>query len=298
MIKWLMDLALKERAVVLAAAVLLMVGGLFAFHELDIEAYPDPIQPRMEFISQPFGLSAEEVEKLVTIPMEVGLAGTRNMVAMSSFSEFSLSDIKLYFDWDSDYYWDRVESINRMNTVNFPPGITASVNPDNPIGEPYRFFVESPNHDLIQEKEINDWVIEKQMKTVWGIEDNSNFGGLTKEYHVNVDPEALSHYKMTLANLNSSIANANINVGGEYVGVGDEAYTVRGIGFIKSLDDILDITLTANGATPVRVRDVATAEVGYAPRLGAVGLNDQDEVVEGKPLMRKYGDTLKNLGRH
>jgi len=295
MIKWLMDLALKERAVVLGAALLLMVAGLFAFHELDIEAYPDPIAPRMEFISQPFGLSAEEVEKLITIPLEVGLAGTRNVTSIWSFSEFSLSDVKVYFDWDSDYYWDRVEALNRLSEVTLPPGFSASLNPDNPIGEPYRYIVESPNHDLIQEKEVNDWTIQQQMKTVQGITDDSNFGGLTKEYHVEVDPEALSHYKVNLSGLSSAIADANINVGGGYVGVGDEAYTIRGIGFIQSLDDINNITLTANGATPIRVRDVATASVGYAPRLGIAGLDDQDEVVEGKPLMPKYGNTLKAL---
>jgi cobalt-zinc-cadmium resistance protein CzcA len=295
MIKWLMDLALKERAVVLGAAMLLVLAGLYAFHELDIEAYPDPVQPRIEIITQPSGLSAEEVEKLTTIPLEVGLAGIRNLQSMRTISEFGLSDIKLYFNWDSDYYWDRVETINRLGLITLPPGITPSISPDNPIGEIYRYTIQSPNHDLLQEKEIEDWVVEKQMKTVPGVEDVSGFGGLTKEYHVDVDAEALSHYKVSLATLNSAIANANANVGGSYLAVGDQALDVRGIGFIQKLDDVNKITLSANGSTPVRIRDVAEVSIGHAPRLGIVGMNDQSEVVEGIVLMRKFGDTLKTL---
>jgi cobalt-zinc-cadmium resistance protein CzcA len=295
MIKFLMDLALKERAVVIGAALILVAAGLYAFHELDIEAYPDPVQPRIEIITQPAGLSAEEVEKLTTIPLEVGLAGVRNLQSMRTISEFGLSDIKLYFDWDSDFYWDRVETINRLGLVTLPPGMSPGISPDNPIGEIYRYTIESPNHDLTQEKEIEDWIVEKQMKTVPGVEDVSGFGGLTKEYHVDVDADALSHYKVSLGTLNNSIANANINVGGSYLAVGDQAFDVRGIGFIQNLEDINNITLTANGATPVRVRDVAEVSIGHAPRLGIVGMNDQNEVVEGTILMRKFGDTLKTL---
>lgn len=295
MIKWLMDLALRERAVVLGAAALLVMAGLYAFHELDIEAYPDPVQPRIEIITQPSGLSAEEVEKLTTIPLEVGLAGIRNLQSMRTISEFGLSDVKLYFNWDSDYYWDRVETINRLGLITLPPGITPSISPDNPIGEIYRYTLQSPNHDLMQEKEIEDWIVEKQMKTVPGVEDVAGFGGLTKEYHVDVDAEALSHNKVSLPTLNTSIANANINVGGSYLAVGDQAFDVRGIGFIQNLKDISNITLSAAGSTPVRVRDVADVSVGHAPRLGIVGLNDQNEIVEGIVLMRKFGDTLKTL---
>jgi cobalt-zinc-cadmium resistance protein CzcA len=295
MIKWLMDLALRERAIVLGAAALLALAGLYAFHELDIEAYPDPVQPRVEIITQPAGLSAEEVEKLATIPLEVGLAGIRNLQSIRSISLFGLSDIKLYFNWDSDYYWDRTETINRLGLVTLPQGFNAVISPENPIGEIYRYTIQSPNHDLIQEKEIQDWVVEKQMKTVPGIEDVSGFGGLSKEYHVDVDAENLSHYRISLAVLSSSIANANTNVGGSYLAVGDQAFNVRGIGFIKTLEDIGDITLAVAGSTPIRVRDVAEVSIGFAPRLGIVGMNEQDEVVEGIVLMRKFGDTLKTL---
>jgi heavy metal efflux system protein len=295
MIRALMDLALGERMVVLGLALLLVVAGIYSFHELDIEAYPDPVQPRVEIITQPLGQGAEEVEKLTTVPLEVGLAGMRNLESIRSTSLFGLSDIKCYFSWDSDYYWDRVEVINRLGFVNLPAGISPGISPDNPIGEVYRYTVESPDHNLTDEKEIEDWVLEKQLKTVPGVEDISGFGGLTKQYHVDVDGEKLSHYQISLSTLTNSISNANINVGGNYIDVGDQSFNVRGLGFIHSLDDIGDITLNTTNSTPIRVRDLADVSQGYAPRLGIVGMDNRDEVVEGIVLMRKYGDTLRTL---
>jgi cobalt-zinc-cadmium resistance protein CzcA len=297
MIKTLMDWALSERPIVVGLALLLIVAGFYAFHELDIEAYPDPVQPDIEITTQPFGYSAEEVEKLATIPLEWGLAGMRNLEAIRTISLFGLSDVELFFSWDSDYYWDRTDVLNRLSliTLPLPPGITPSLNPDNPIGEIYRYTVQSPVHNLMEEKEIEDWVLEKQFKTVPGVEDVAGFGGLTREYHVDVDADELTHYQMSLPTLTSAIANANINVGGNYLEVGEQALDVRGIGFIHSLDDIGNITLSTSNATPVRVRELADVSVGYAPRLGIVGMNDRDEVVEGIVLMRKYGDTLKTL---
>jgi heavy metal efflux system protein len=295
MIRALMDLALGERAIVLGLALILVLAGLYSFHEIDIEAYPDPIQPRIEVITQPSGLSAEEVEKITTVPLEYGLAGMRNLKSIRTISLYGLSDVKLYFDWDSDYYWDRVETINRLGLITLPAGLTPGISPDNPIGEIYRYTVQSPDHNLTEEKEIEDWVLEKQFKTVPGVEDVTGFGGLTKEYHVDVDADKLSHYQFSLSTLSSSIANANTNVGGNYLNVGDQALDVRGVGFIHSLDDIGDITLNTTNSTPIRVRDLAQVSEGYSPRLGIVGMNNSNEVVEGIVLMRKYGDTLKTL---
>src|ERR1700683_1804650 len=295
MIRILMDLALGERMVVLGLAILLMVAGLYSFHELDIEAYPDPVQPRVEIITQPSGQGAEEVEQLTTVPLEVGRAGMRTLEAVRSTSLFGLSDMKCYFSWDSDYYWDRVETLNRLGFVNLPPGVAPTIAPDNPIGQVYRYTVEGPEHDLTEEKEIEDWILEKQLKTVPGVEDVSGFGGLTNQYHVGVDAEKLRHSQIPLTTLSNAIANANTNVGGNYLDVGDQTFNVRGVGFIHSLDDIADITLNSTNSTPIRVRDVADVKQGFAPRLGIVGMNDRDEVVEGIVLMRKYGDTLKTL---
>jgi cobalt-zinc-cadmium resistance protein CzcA len=302
MIQALMDLALRERIVVVVATFVLGLAGFYSFRELDIEAYPDPVQPRVEIITQPLGLSAEEVEKIATIPLEVGLAGLRNLEVIRTISLFGLSDVKLYFTWDSDYYWDRVEAINRLGLITLPQNLSPSISPDNPIGEVYRYIVESPDHDLTEEKTVQDWIIEKQLKTVPGVEDVSGFGGLTKQYHVDVDAAKLNHYRLSLATLTSAIANSNINVGGNYLEVGQQTFDVRGLGFISTLDDIRNIVLGTNNATlnsgiaiPARVRDVATVSVGYAPRLGIVGRNDLDDVVEGIVLMRKYGNTLQTV---
>ncbi len=295
MISALMQLALDQRVVVIGLALVLLGVGLFSFHELDIEAYPDPVQPLVEVLTLPNGLSAEEVEKLVTVPLEVGLAGMRDLSVMRSISLFGLSDIRCYFDWDSDYYVDRTETINRLGFIQLPQGVAAGISPENPIGEIYRYTVESPDHNLIKEKEIEDWVLEKQLKTVDGVVDVSGFGGLTKEYHVEVDPQKLVHYGIPLSTLTAAIANSNINVGGNYLRVGEQSFDVRGIGFIHSLDDIRNIVLNTHNSTPIKVSDIGRVEVGYAPRLGIVGMNHRDEVVTGIVLMRKYGNTLKTL---
>ena len=295
MIRSLMAIALRERVVVLAIAVLLALAGAYSFSQLDIEAYPDPVQPMVEVLTLPNGLGAEEVEKLVTVPLEYGLSGMLGLESMRSISLFGLSDIRCYFSWDSDYWQDRVETINRLGMISLPQGITAGISPQNSIGEIYRYTVESPVHDLIREKEVEDWVLEKQLKTVPGVMDVAGFGGLTKEYHVDVDPQKLAYYGIPLATLISSISNANINSGGNYLTVGEQAFNVRGIGLIHSLDDIRDIVLQTNKATPIRVSNIADVDIGYAPRLGIVGMDHRDEVVTGIVLMRKYGNTLKTL---
>src|SRR5208337_1799512 len=194
---------------------------------------------------------------------------------------FGLSDVKLYFTWDSDYYWDRVETINRLGLVSLPQNLAPSISPDNPIGEIYRYIVQSPDHNLLEEKEVEDWVLEKQLKTVPGVLDVSGFGGLTKEYHVELDPAKLTHYAIPLSQVITAIQNSNTNAGGNYLNVGEQAFDVRGIGLIHSLEDIRDIVLATNKSTPIRISNVGDVAVGWSPRLGIVGMNNQDEVVEG-----------------
>src|SRR5215467_3582780 len=295
MIQVLMALALRERIVVLGAAAMLLVAGIVAFTQLDIEAYPDPVQPMTEVLTLPTGLSAEEVERLVTVPTEYGMSGMLHLTSMESISLYGLSDIRLYFDWDSDYEFDRTQTINQLQFVTLPQGITAGLSPENPVGEIYRYIVEGPDHDLVKEKQVEDWICEKQFKTVPGVLDVSGFGGLTKEYHVEVDPQKLDHYSIPLTQVISSIQNSNTNSGGSYLNVGEQAFDVRGLGMIRNLDDIRNVVLTSNKSTPIRVSNVADVSVGWAPRLGIVGMNYQDEVVEGIVLMRKHGNTLKTL---
>jgi len=296
MISALMGLALSQRVVVIGAALTLVVVGIYSFHELDVEAYPDPVQPMVEIITQPRGLSAEEAEKLVTVPLEIGLSGMRDLETLRTTSLFGLSDIRCYFSWDSDYYADRVETISRLGFITLPTGISATLSPgDNATGEIYRYTVESPDHNIMRQKEIEDWVIEKQLKTVPGVIDVTGFGGLTKEYHINVDPQRLDYYGISLPSLIAAVANSNVNVGGNYLNVGEQSYDIRGLGFIESLDDIRNIVLSVTKAAPIKVSNVANVELGHFLRLGMVGMNHRDEVVEGIVLMRKYGDTVKTL---
>jgi cobalt-zinc-cadmium resistance protein CzcA len=295
MIASLMGLALRERVVVLGIAIILLLAGAYSFSQLDIEAYPDPVQPMVEVLTLPTGLSAEEVEKLITVPEEYGLSGMIGLEAMRSISLFGLSDIRCYFSWDSDYYYDRSQTINQLTFINLPEGITAGISPQNSIGEIYRYTVQGPNHDLIEEKEVQDWILEKRLKTVPGVIDVTGFGGLTKQYHVDVDPQRLAYYGVPLSQLVSAIQNSNTSAGGNYLSVGEQAFDVRGMGFIHGIDDINNIVLSANKSTPIKVSNVADVSVGYAPRLGIVGMNHQNEVVTGIVLMRKYGDTLRTL---
>jgi heavy metal efflux system protein len=295
MIRAIMQLALNQRVVVVGVALVLALVGVYSFYQLDIEAYPDPVQPMIEVLTLPSGLSAEEVERIVTVPLEYGLANSRNLQRMDSISLFGLSDVRCYFTWDSDYYWDRQEVLSNLQLVTLPQGISPGLSPENPIGEIYRYTVQSPSHDILKEKETEDWVLEKQLKTVPGVIDVAGFGGLTKEYHVEVDPEKLVHYQVPLPALIGAIQNSNANAGGNYLTIGEQTFDVRGIGFIQNLDDIRRIVLISNKSTPIRVGDLAQVEIGYAPRLGIVGMNDRDEVVEGIVLMRKYGNTLKTL---
>ncbi len=217
---------------------------------------------------------------------------------MESISLYGLSDVRMYFDWDSDYEQDRIPDHQpTIHKCNVTPGcITPSAcRPNNPIGEIYRYLVQSPDHNLIGEKEVEDWVLEKQLKTVPGVLDVSGFGGLTKEYHVELDPAKLTHYAIPLSQVIAAIQNSNTNAGGNYLNVGEQAFDVRGIGLIHSLDDIRNVVLAANKSTPIRISNVADVSVGWSPRLGIVGMNNRDEVVEGIVLMRKHGNTLKTL---
>ena len=295
MIRRLMELAISGRAVIIGLAIALLLSGIYAFSQLDIEAYPDPVQPTVEVLTLPNGLSAEEVERLVTVPLEYTLSSTRNLESMRSISLFGLSDIRCYFSWDSDYYWDRSETVNQLQFVSLPPGITAGISPENSIGEIYRYRVESRDHDLTNEKTVNDWIVSRQLSTVPGIIGDSTFGGLTKQYHVDVDPQKLDYYHIPLSTLTGALASANISSGGNYLDVGEQAFDVRGLGFIQSLADIRNAALAVNKSTPITVGNVGEVSVGYAPRLGIVGMNNRDEISEGIVLMRKYGNTLKTL---
>jgi cobalt-zinc-cadmium resistance protein CzcA len=277
-------------------AIACIAGGLIAYKELDIEAYPNPVAPMIEIITQPNGWSAEEVERYVTVRLELGLSGMKGIDHIRSQSLFGLSDVKCYFSWDIDYEHARQEVINRLQFINdLPPGVQPQLSPWNAIGEIFRYRVVGKGYTLADLKTAQDWILEKQFRQVPGVIDVVGFGGYTKEYHVEVDPYQLKGQNLTLKQLIDALSNANQNVGGQRVTLGEQAFTVRGIGLIKSLRDIGNVVVAETKGVPVRVRDVAQVLVGAAPRLGIVGKDLDADVVQGVVLMRYGGNSLDTI---
>jgi cobalt-zinc-cadmium resistance protein CzcA len=299
--------ALKFPAIIIATAVLIALGGVVAATELDIEAYPNPCPPLVETLVQPMGWSAEEVERYVTIPMEVGLSGMKGLKYIRSQSLFSLSDIKCYFEWGTDYWADRQEVINRMTTwITLPNGLQSQISPWNAIGEVFRYTLQGKGYSLTDLKTAEDWIMERQWRQVQGVIDVTSYGGTTKQYHVDVDPYRLRGHGVTLTQTITALQNANANVGGQRLSIGEQSYDIRGIGLLgylgTPLTDINDVVVSQgplvnglNTGTPVRVRDVGDVSVGYAPRLGMVGHDDDDDVVQGIVLMRYGGQAVPVL---
>ncbi|MFO0759465.1 MAG: CusA/CzcA family heavy metal efflux RND transporter [Byssovorax sp.] len=295
MIQKLVEAALRMRWVMLLLALALTGAGLYAYQQLDIEAYPNPVPPLVEIITQPNGWSAEEVERSVTVPLEIGLSGMNGLDHVRSQSLFGLSDVKCYFKWGTTYAEARQEVLNRLSFIDLPPGVQAEISPWNAIGEVFRYVVRGKGYSLTDLKTAEDWILERQFKQVPGVIDVVSFGGETKEYQVNVDPYRLRGQGVTLQQLMTAIGNGNQNVGGQRLTLGEQAFNVRGVGLIKSKRDIEDVVIAVNKGTPVRVRDVGEVEIGFTPRLGIVGRDGDADVVQGIVLMRYGGDTSKTL---
>src|SRR6516225_1262553 len=220
MIRKIVDLALANRILVLVLAVILLVTGLAAFRRLPVEAYPNPVPPLVEVIAQPPGWSAEETERYVSIPLEIGLSGMQGLDHIRSQSLFGLSDVKCYFKWGIQYKDARQEVINRLQFIQLPSGMQAQISPWNAIGEVFRYFVRWKDHPppdpevaLRELKSAEDWILEKEFKQVPGVIDVTSYGGLSKQYQVGVDPYRLRGRNLALGQVISAIANANQNVG-------------------------------------------------------------------------------------
>jgi cobalt-zinc-cadmium resistance protein CzcA len=299
MIQRIVATALRMPLMVLAVAVLITVLGLLAYKELDIEAYPNPVPPLVEVITQPPGWSAEETERYVTVPLEIGLSGMSGLEHIRSFSLFGLSDVKCYFGWGTQYKEARQDVINRLQFIQLPGGIQGQISPWNAIGEVFRYRVVGKGYSLKDLKTAQDWILERQFKQVQGVVDVTSYGGETKQYHIEVDPHRLRGHSVTLAQLTDAIQNANENVGGDRLFMGEQSYDVRGIGLLGSRTtaqrDIENVVVSEQKGTPVRIRDVADVDIGFAPRLGLVGYNEEPDVVQGIVLMRYGGETQPTL---
>jgi len=296
--------ALRNRAVVLAALALAAMAGFFAFRRLPVEAYPDVTNVQIQVITLFPGHAAEEVEQLVTIPVENEMNGIPKRASMRSISLFGLSVVTIVFEDDADRAYVRNQAFERLQAVTFPPGAQPALSPDStPVGEIYRYTLQAPaGFSLLELKSLEDWVVERKLRTVPGVVDVVGFGGPTKQYQVLVDPLKLKSYGVSLRQVLDALRNGNRNAGGAYIEHGNEMYVVRGLGMVRSLEDVGAIAVTARNGTPISIRDVGRVEPGAALRLGRVGeltpgpgQHDMDDVVQGIVLLRKGENALDVL---
>jgi len=299
MIARLIELALVQRVLVCILGLALFFGGLYAFHILDVVAYPDPSPPMVEVITQYPGWSAEEIERQITIPIETALLGMPGLSDIRSLSIFGLSDIKFYFDFGTNYFVDRQEVLNRLAILtSLPPEVQPALSPWWAIAEIYRYeLVGDGTTTLTEQKALQDWKLQREFKRIPGVIDVTAFGGTTKEYHVDINPGALISYGVSLSQVITALANSNANVGGNYLSVGAQNFNIRGLGLINSLDDIENVMVAEKNGTPVFVKSLGTVSVGHRVRLGKVGIDDRDDVVEGVVLLQRGYKAMQVLER-
>jgi len=282
----------------LAIVLLLLAAGVVAFYRLNIEAYPDPSPPMCEIITQSSGQSAEEVERYITIPLEIAMAGMPGLEHLRSISLYGLSSVKVQFSYDTDYYFALQQVLNRINTLQLPNNAQPAISPESAVGEVYRYQLIGPSgYDLAELRTIQDWVLQRRFRTIPGVIDVVGWGGLSKEYHVEVDLNKLIAYHIPLPHVLQSISNSNLNVGARTLDIGQQSANVRGIGVIRSVDDIDNIVLAQSSGTPVLLKDVAQAEIGHTPRLGMAGRDTDNDIVEGIVLMRRGEKTVEVIKR-
>jgi len=291
--------ALKHRVLMVVLFVMMLGGGVAAFRALNIEAYPDPVPPMVDVITQSPGLSAEEIERYITIPIETQVAGVPNLRVMRTISLYGLSDVKLQFTYDYTYDEALQQVLNRLSQLTgLPNGVQPRINPVSPIGEIYRYKLAGPpGYGVLDLKTLQDWVLQRRFRAVPGVVDVIGWGGKTKTFELQVDLNKLVAYGLTLPQLLQTLNNSNINVGGNTVNLGSQAAVVRGVGLIRSIGDLSNTMLTQLGGNPVLIRDVATVVVGNQPRLGIAGKDDDDDIVQGIVLMRRGQQSTPTIQR-
>lgn len=285
---------LRYRTVVLIVLAAALAAGTFGALRLDIEAYPDPSPPLVEIITQNPAWSAEEMEQQVTSQIELTLNGTPELEQIRSISIFGLSDVKLYFRFSSDLFHDRQEVLARLQTLQLPSNLQPQLSPWSPIGEIYRYQLTGP-YSLNDLKATQDWLVRRELKQVPGVVDITTFGGTTKQYQVEPDPAKLLAYGVSLPQVITVIQNSNSNGGGNYLSVGDQNINVRSLGLLKNLDDLGNVVVAEKNGTPVLVHDVATVREGFQPRLGKIGRNQQNDIVEAIVLLQKGEESIPAL---
>jgi cobalt-zinc-cadmium resistance protein CzcA len=307
MIRRVVDFALDNRLLVLAFAVILFAAGVVAFRDLPIEAYPDVADNYVQIITQWPGISAEQIEQQVTIPLEIVMNGIPHVVHLRSFSLFGLSVVKMIFDDESDNDWNRERVLERLSQLTLPTGVVPQMGTDwSPVGQIYFFTLHSTNpaYDPMELKSLEDWVVEKSFKSVPNIVDVSSFGGPTREYQVQVDPNKLVAYGLSLAQVEQQLTNNNANAGGSFIQEGLQQINVRSVGLVDRSQDIERTVIVTKNGTPLRVKDIAVVSQGPKIRLGEFAraihredgrIIDNDDVVSGIVLLRKNATAEKAL---
>jgi len=301
LLRLIIAVSLKNKYFILFAAAALIITGIITFNEMPIEAFPDITNTEIDIITQWPGRSAEEVEKFITIPIEIAMNPVQRKISLRSTSIFGLSYIKLIFEDNVKDPEARQQVMNLMPNANLPPNVTPAVQPPTgPTGEIYRYTLQSTFRNVRELKTIQDWVIDRKLRAVPGIGDLNSFGGKSKAYEIQVNPSKLASMGITPLDVYTAVQKTNINIGGDMIFENDEAYAVRGIGLLNDVNEIKNIIIQNNNGVPLLVKDVATVEISNLPRLGWIGrsdavidskgkriVTDQDDVVECIVVMRK-----------
>jgi cobalt-zinc-cadmium resistance protein CzcA len=310
MIRKLIEFALNNRFVVVAAGLLALFAGMLAFHDMPVEAYPDIADNYVCIISMWPGRSAEEVEQQVTIPIEIQMGGLAHLTQLRSESLFGLSYMTLIFDDSSVNDWNRQKVLERLTLVTVPPGVQPQIGTDwSTTGQIYWYTIRStnPSYDLMDQRSIEDWTLYKQFKSVPNVVDVSDFGGTAREYQIRIDPNKLISYGLSLSQVEQQLANNNVNAGGSFVEIGLQQMNVRALGLIRDVQDIEQTVLTTKNGTAIRVKDIAVVEMGPRIRLGHMArathrkdgvIVDEPDVIQGSVLMLKgaeEGPTLEGI---
>ena len=296
MIGHIIAFCLQQRLMVIGATLAIAVSGVIAFEELPVQAFPDVQNVFVQVVTQYPGQAPEEVEKLISLPIERVMNGLPHLMNMRSVSIFGLSVVTLTFDDSAEDYFSRQQVLERLQNADIPSDSKPQLGPlSTGIGEILRYVIDAKHLSLLEQRALQDWVIEPKIRTVQGVADVVSFGGGVKEYKVAAKPDRLKNYSLDLNQVFDAIAANNNNAGGGYIDYGDEALVVRGIGLLKSAGEIGDIVISTYEGVPVRIKDVAEISIGPQPRTGIVAMNQRDDIVEGIVLLIKGQDAVKVL---
>lgn len=296
MIERIIAFCLQQRLMVIGATLTIAISGIIAFENLPVQAFPDVQNVFVQVVTQYPGQAPEEVEKLISLPIERVMNGVPHLMNMRSVSIFGLSVVTLTFDDSAEDYFSRQQVLERLHNADIPSDTKPQLGPlSTGVGEILRYVIDAKNLSLVEQRALQDWVIEPKIRTMQGVADVVSYGGGVKEYKVAAKPDRLRNFNISLQQVFDAIAANNNNTGGGYIEHGDEALVVRGIGLLKSADEIGEIVVNTNDGVPIRIKDVADISVGPQPRTGMVGMNQRDDVVEGIVLLIKGRDAVEVL---